>query len=560
MTSPAVVSPPVGRTGAQTQSRHALHLAVVAVAVAGVALGVALRAWALTHHVLNADEAVVGLMAEGVLHGHGSVFYWGQDYGGGEAYVAALLVAAFGRSGIALESTAAVLSVLAALTTWRVARRLTPDRGVAALAGVLVWVAPEVAVRLSTMEYGFRGVTMLFGLLALLAAVRLLDGYRGLPDWAGLGLSAGIAWWSSPEAVYYLLPAFLLFVAAVVVKRAGALVGVLTGLVGFAVGAAPWLVVNLTHGFESLRTSNFQGGSRPLTYSKRLSQFFHLSAPIELGLKRWGSGLRTFGAPGTPGWEQVAWDVLLAAVCAVLAAALLRCVLRRDRAVAVAVGAVAFPFVYAASPATWFWQDGRYGVYLGPLLALLLAAAIGRRRAHDGRSGAHRAISGGRNRAPAMAAVVVVSALLTCLVFGAESSSSAGVTTVAGFFSGWRNPDAAYQRGARILAADGLVKGYASYWIAYQVDFYDAALRYTTVGNDVDRSAAINRAARSGSGQSWLFDTVYGGPAGATVSGLEAQLRRMGVSYRVTHAGPYTAITPARRLSPERQLGETHVP
>jgi len=29
-----------------------------------------------------------------------------------------------------------------------------------------------------------------------------------------------------------------------------------------------------------------------------------------------------------------------------------------------------FPFIYAQSPFTWNWQDGRYSLYLAPFLAL----------------------------------------------------------------------------------------------------------------------------------------------------------------------------------------------
>ena len=36
----------------------------------------------------------------------------------------------------------------------------------------------------------------------------------------------------------------------------------------------------------------------------------------------------------------------------------------------------AFPFLYAAQPFSWYWQDGRYAVFLAPAAALALASLV----------------------------------------------------------------------------------------------------------------------------------------------------------------------------------------
>ncbi len=54
---------------------------------------------------------------------------------------------------------------------------------------------------------------------------------------------------------------------------------------------------------------------------------------------------------------RVAWAARLGRVAAPLLAA--------------GVAVVAFPFLYAIFPTSWYWADGRYGVYLPPLLVLL---------------------------------------------------------------------------------------------------------------------------------------------------------------------------------------------
>ena len=57
-------------------------LMIVAIAVL-VVLGLFVRVWILGRTPINSDQAVVGLMAREILHGHLFVFYWGQHYGGG---------------------------------------------------------------------------------------------------------------------------------------------------------------------------------------------------------------------------------------------------------------------------------------------------------------------------------------------------------------------------------------------------------------------------------------------------------------------------------------------
>jgi hypothetical protein len=59
-------------------------------------------------------------------------------YGGGEAYVVAGAFAIFGSSIWVLEGTAVVLSMAAAVLTWRIILRLVQDPALAALAGALV--------------------------------------------------------------------------------------------------------------------------------------------------------------------------------------------------------------------------------------------------------------------------------------------------------------------------------------------------------------------------------------------------------------------------------------
>src|SRR5664280_2360192 len=217
------------------------------------ALGLLLRVWVLGRAPLTADQAVVGLMAREILHGHFFAFYWGQSYGGGEPYVVAALFALFGQSRFVLGVAPILLDAVAVLLVWHIGRRLFDPR-VGLLAALLFWLWPEVYLYLSTVEYGFRYLALVCGLAILLFALRLADARPSrLLDWAGLGLFLGLGWWCTPEIVYFAAPA-LLWVAWRA-KRSRAwprLAGVLLCVATTALGALPWLIANVGHGFPSL--------------------------------------------------------------------------------------------------------------------------------------------------------------------------------------------------------------------------------------------------------------------------------------------------------------------
>jgi hypothetical protein len=546
--------------------------AVVVVVVAGIALGAFLRAWYLTHNGVDSDEAVVGLMAQGILHGHSYIFYWGQVYGGApEAYVVAAMFVVFGVSGLVLNLTAAALSAVAALITWRVAARIVQHPWVAALAGVLVWVGPEAWIWYSTTEDGFRRVTMIAGLVCALLALRILDGHRGVAEFVGLGLAAGIGWWSSPELAYFLAPTALVLLAAVAgrgsvaeplrrwIPRAGVV------LLSFLVAALPWLWANVGSGFASMSSAN--ASNNGTTYSRRLSNFFDHSIPIETNLAYPGSGTPLTGAPGTPEWHHLFMLALIAVCAVVLVGAFVLCVASWGRAAAIAAGVAAYPFIYAENPTTWFWNDGRYASYLVPLLAVMLAAGVEEGLARLGRAQPTKRwpLASARRRAglALMAGIVAFSAILTVVSFqrvGLEHVDAFGIShattdvDAASLTSGWQGPGAGLRRYAGELEADGLTRGYASYWVAYDLDFYGGG-RLAIAGDPVRSSALMSKASR-GSGQAWLYLGGFAGfvPQGLNEAQLVERLHHLDVAYRVVTLGGLTAIVP-RGISSLAEMG-----
>ena len=120
------------------------------------ALGLFLRLWILGRAPINADQAVVGLMAREILHGHFFAFYWGQSYGGGEPYVVAALFALFGQSRLVLGLAPILLDALAALLAWRIGRRLFDGR-TGVLAALLFWlIVPFAFAYVRFLKYDVR--------------------------------------------------------------------------------------------------------------------------------------------------------------------------------------------------------------------------------------------------------------------------------------------------------------------------------------------------------------------------------------------------------------------
>ncbi len=572
-----VTDPPRVEDEVHTVVRHGSRLVLVrTVLVLAAGLGAALRLWYLFHNALNADEASVGLAAQSILDGHFNAFYPGQFYGGVEPYVTAALFGVFGQSALMVKMTPLLLSIVGALLTWRITLRLVGDRQVAALAGVLVWVAPLAAVWNSTVERGFRGVTMVCGLACLLFALRCLDGRYGYLDVVGLGVFLGLGWWSSPEIAYFLVPTGLILIGAVVVSPPGHRVAVwvpriLVGLAAVGLGALPWLWDNVP-GFRSLQASSFPGGRVKVNpgYGGRVDIFFNHVLPMQTNLVAPVKETEAFHHPVQLGF-QFGFD-------AIVVIALTLCVVKGGRGLAIAAGAVALPFLFALQPGTWYWQDGRYGVFVGALLALVLAIACDEAPLLVGRLRERRRSRRLRPRhlhgtaglsSPArllMCGVVVASAALTVVSFRQTASSFAPAR--GGFFLGWGDPNAPTVQAIDRLEAAGVRTGYAEYWLAYDFDFLSKErLAITTVpGADTNRWKSLNRVVETSRAPAWLFvppdkipeayllfaDTeAIIGPASLSETAFVAQLHKLGVPYRVVDAGVVRAVIPSRPVTPK---------
>ncbi len=524
-----------------------------------VAVGLGLRLYLLYHLPLDSDEAVVGLMAGQIRHGHFFTFYWGQAYGGVEPYLVAAWTAVAGSGPVALNAVPTVLCALGAVLAWRIARRLVPaeTRALAAAAGLVLWIWPEVVIYNSVQELGFRGVTLVSGLGVLLLALRVSETGSVL-DCCALGLCAGIGWWSSPEIVYFAVPAALLLVARRARLRAAGLRRLALVLLAAGIGAAPWLVTNLRTGFLSLRVS-----SSPVyttaTYAERLSMFFTRALPMALGLRLSPTASWLWGRVGEA--LYVVAVGALSALC-VVALAGARSPGGHRALGSLAAGILVFPVVFALFPATGSWDPGRYVVFLTPLVVLLATGVLGEalppaRRRRDGPAGAPAALKAALS-AGRLAALVVAAASVVSLA----SFDTAWLSGRPGrFVSGWGDAVATAARTVSSMEADNIRGGYASYWIAYDLDELSGG--HLIVSDPTyARWPAENVRAGHLARPAWIFpgpaqkDVASAFPSDAESGDLVAEprflaaLQELGIRWRRVRVGVLVAVVPNRAVTP----------
>ena len=291
---------------------------VAVMAVVFVA-GALLRWWILGHDAMNADEAVVGLVARGILAGHPTAFVWHQAYGGVEPFAVAGMFGLFGSSPLTLNLTPVLLSAAVAALTWRVGLRLFTQRAALA-AAALAWIWPESGVFNSTREYGYHEAALVFGMVVLLFTVRLAQrrptpqrpfDWRVLLDWAVLGLAAGAGWWASPEIVYFVLPAAVVLLCTTLRRPLlGFAAGVATAAVTFALGVLPWVLAGVDDRWATIRTvrgaTRTPGSSVSTSSSTTPSPSSSASRPRAPAAGSGGtpSGTCSTRSPSAPWWSR----------------------------------------------------------------------------------------------------------------------------------------------------------------------------------------------------------------------------------------------------------------
>jgi len=213
-----------------------------------VLLGMALRLYLLwaSQVLIEADEALVGLQAFGILRGERPIFYPGQAYGGSlESYLVAAVFRLLGASPLTLKLVPFLFSTLFIFMTYQLAREIyNPPIGL--LSALFVALCPLLLTAFSLKTWGGYSQTPVLGNLALILLQRILSRRahdKGL--WKatlGLGFLSGLGLWVNPQYFYYLGPVVLLLLARA--KRVG-LAGWAAFAAGGPLGGLPLLLANL---------------------------------------------------------------------------------------------------------------------------------------------------------------------------------------------------------------------------------------------------------------------------------------------------------------------------
>ncbi|HUY06503.1 MAG TPA: glycosyltransferase family 39 protein [Acidimicrobiales bacterium] len=528
--------------------------------------GLFIRIWALGRHEINADEAVVGLMAEQILHGHFSAFYWGQSYGAGEPYAVALVFAIFGPSTFSLGLTPVLLDLVATVLVWRIGRRLFNNQ-IGLEAALLFWIWPEVYIWQSTIEYGFRWFVLDLGLGATLFALRYLNGdsRSRRVEMLGMGLLLGAGWWGSPEIMYFLLPIAVSFGYCVVRKHPRvARTDLLIAIAGALAGASAWLEVNLGHHFVSLH-SKVQPDPGIFHH---LKVFVQHTLPLLFGLQLRISGRWLFGASFGPLVNLVAIGVGIIVLFQLI---------RRKEATGMVIFCIVAPVVYGLSPFTWYWADGRYAVFLAPATALMLVVSVREILLIKWIS----RVSG--NWQNVVRPVLVIAFGLSMTLFAASKLApyrpNGVVESGSATWTSWTSdPSSGFSSIANRLESSGIRDIYAGYWVAYPLMF---ASKDGLVASDISfvRNPGFLTSIEHNKNSAWLFLDPSEYRLGVALTGVSLMdpncaaltercllpspfmryLTKDHIGYRRVSIAPFIAVIPDRPVPPTRIISDFHL-
>jgi hypothetical protein len=405
------------------------------------------------------------------------------------------------------------------------------------------------------------------GLSVLLVALRLCDDppvprrpLTVLRDWVLLGGCFGLGWWSDPAEIgYYALPAALLLLFHIVRRglRPGA-AGAAGAVLAAALGALPWLWDNVGHGFPGLR-------SAPQPYpgfGHHLRLFATYVLPMMLGLKLRGTGAWLFCAPLAKG--------LYALAVAAGAAFLVACLLRR-RAVVLVAAAVLAPALYSYLPATWYWQDGRYAVFLAPITSLVGAAAVQRAGAMLRLRNLPVLVRLPVQQLAGALLVVLLGAALTLGALGRLAPYEQPAPKAASWLTWQANRNAYLQPTIDTLESLRVTHVYAGYWVGVVLAFEAGGgltVSDVTYPSPGARYRPYFESVASSEATAWLYPDppdgtslagyglpvgdlppgcIGGLPSGSScfaLSKLERYLSETDDPYRVVEAGDFLAVLP----------------
>jgi hypothetical protein len=208
---------------------------------------------------LDADEAIVGLMAKHILEGQGiPIFYYGQHYMGSfEALLASISFYLLGMTPLALKLVPFVFSLILVVLIGAITHVLVPStlkKSALYAAFLLGAVPPAALVAWSTMARGGFMEILVLGATAFLSAILWIQAVRA--DWGRtffIGTVLGFGWWTNNQIIFFMGPIGLFMLLRSVYRDSLAeTVGhVFWGILAFFLGGLPFWLYNFQHDFAS---------------------------------------------------------------------------------------------------------------------------------------------------------------------------------------------------------------------------------------------------------------------------------------------------------------------
>ncbi|GAC1317162.1 MAG: hypothetical protein NVSMB2_10610 [Chloroflexota bacterium] len=485
---------------------------------------------------LDADEAVVGLMARHIAFlGERPVFYWGQPYLGSlEAFSAAPFIRLFDANTVVLKLVPTAYSLGFLTISAIMARRMFGTRAALATAAYLA-LPPAMWAVWSTKARGGYAEMMFLG-QALLWVTLLLGEQRNLKVSLVWGLLAGLTVWTHLLGVVYLIPAVVYLALG---RRANWSARELTSAIaGLGLGVIPLLVENVSQGFLTV-TAMLKPADIPVDPAAQLLRFFRVGMPVLMGLGQPTTSELLFDLDWLHRPAGKIWlvGIVLALLVAVLLAhlhavrRLVRCGADRlSEPSVLLLLALTVPPVVAVTRFGFFVSEPRYALPLYGTVPLLMGALW-------------RIPPRGRSLEPFRWGVVAF-----LVAFNAWSLLATDIRL-------WRSEDSpdntASTRAelARFLVAQDRHQVYTDYWIAYPLMFetHETVLAYVVSGGFNRYLPPADNVQRTPN-PAWVFT-----PAMEAEAEFEEKLQATGGRANVTDVSVYrvyTDVAPLKEMRP----------
>lgn len=344
------------------------------------ALGLRLFLLSSPQTELEADEAIIGLMARHILQGERPVFYWMQPYmGSPEAYLVAIVFALLGSSTVALKLVPLAFALLFVALVFATGFRLGGLK-VAAASGLYAAVPPAfLAIWSLKARGGYIEILVIGQLMILITLEMAKTRTANLPLGASLGLLAGLGLWINPLAGVYLIPIAIYLIISLRKGLAGR--WLLLAALAAVFGAFPLLSYNFANGLAT--AGSMLGGAPSLPEALRsIARFFRYCLPVLAGFSQASSSPTLFWPAfhASPGASPLLFSLLASLFCLALVRPfrkLLSCVIRNccndDGRGLLALLIIVVPLVFATSKFRELVSEPRYLLPLYSAVPLLVA-------------------------------------------------------------------------------------------------------------------------------------------------------------------------------------------